>query len=144
MTKNFIGRRGQGPRASIEPCYADGEEVIRNLKTNGMYKFTVKESRNPEFNALAFVFLKNVFKYQRQYSDKEIMRDALSIAAGHIVVIAVKGGNTFFKVGSWAFDEMDDLVFRPLIAKIIEAAITMFNIPRDMPWIPKIYLEDYV
>lgn len=144
MPKNFIGRRVQGTHASIvEPCYNDGEEIVRNLKMNRMYKFTVKESRNPEFNGMAFSFLNKVFEYQSSYLDREQMRKQLSIDAGHFDHYYVQGDKICVVPRSWSFDEMDDLEFRPLIAKIVEAAIERFDIPRDADWIPNVFVEDF-
>lgn len=143
MAKNFIGRRIQGT-SYVEPCYPEGEEIIEDLKSSSMYKFTVKESRNPQFNGLAHSFLAKVFEYQNAYTERERMRKQLSIDAGHFDHYFVEGDKICVVPLSWAFDEMDELTFQPLIAKIVEAAIKRFGIPRDAEWLPDIFVEDHL
>lgn len=143
MAKNLIMKKLEGYPVALAPCYADGEDIMGKLKTTKHYKVTIKESRNPEFHKLAFAFLNNVFEYQNHYTDREMLRDALSIMAGHVHLIEIRSNRTFIKVKSWAFDEMDELEFQPLIAKIVAAAIKRFDLPPNAPWIPQIFVEDY-
>ena len=142
MAKNLIMIKTRNDRNRLEPAYEQGEEIMQSMKP-GMYKVTIKQSRNPEFHKLAFAFLNNVFEYQNHYTDREMLRDALSIMAGHVHMIEVRSNRTFIKVKSWAFDEMDELEFKPLIAKIVAAAIKRFDLPPDAPWIPHIFVEDF-
>lgn len=144
MSKSLIMRKIlDRNRIELIAAYPDGEALLEKLKQGGWYKVTVKESRNPEFHKLAFAFLGNVFEYQHDYTDREMLRTRLSIDAGHIETWEFKSGKVAIKVKSWAFDEMDELTFQPLIAKIVEAAIVRFEIPRDIEWLPDIFVEDH-
>lgn len=143
MAKSLIMRNILGT-TYLEPAYADGEAIIEKLKSSRWYKVTLKESRNPEFNGLAFSFLNKVFEYQNAYQDRERMRKQLSIDAGHYDHYFIEGDKVCVVPLSWAFDEMDELEFQPLIAKIVEAAIKRFDIPRDADWLPDIFVEDHL
>lgn len=128
---------------ALMAAYEQDERELEKLKPNNYYKVTVKLSRNPEFHKLAFAFLKDVFEWQNVYEDRELMRKQLSIDAGHFNHYFVQGDKLCVVPKSWAFDEMDELEFQPLIAKIVEAAIERFDIPRDTAWLPDIFVEDF-
>ena len=144
MSKNLIMQIGYGLQGDkvLSPAYGDGEEIMRKLKP-GQYKVTLKLSRNPEFHKLAFAFLNKVFEFQSAYTNRESMRKQLSIDADHFDHYFIEGSKICIVPRSWAFDELDEIEFQPLIAKIIEAAITRFDIPRDADWLPDIFVENF-
>ncbi len=143
MPTNLIMKKEMRNGWALVPAYANDEETIDNLKRGRWYKVTVKESRNPEFHKLGFAFLGDLFKWQNAYTDRELMRKQLSIDAGHFDHYFIKGDKICVSPRSWAFDELDELEFSELMAKIVTAAIKRFDIPPDTDWVPTIYLEDY-
>ena len=124
MVKQLIMIKTRTDRNRLEPAYAEGEELMNSLKP-GMYKVTIKQSRNPDFHRLAFAFVGKVFKYQNFYTDIQILRDALSIEAGHVDHIVLTDKLSYVRPKSWSFDDMDNLEFYALIAKIVDIAVKM-------------------
>ena len=87
----------------------------------------IKKNRNPRNHKRFFAFVKQAFDMQEFYEEIEVFRKVLQLKAGFFdLVISEKGKNVYLpKSISW--DELDEIEFRELFNRVVNAFIRDFG-----------------
>ncbi len=87
----------------------------------------IKKNRNAGNHKRFFAFVKQAFDMQEFYAEREVFRKVLQLKAGFFdLVISEKGANIYLpKSISW--DELDEIEFRELFNRVVNAFIRDFG-----------------
>jgi len=94
----------------------DGE-IIADLRKN----------RNVKNHRRFFAFIKMSFDMQDTYETIDIWRRVLQMKAGHFDEVVTEKGKLLYLPKSIAWDELDEIEFRPLFTEIVNAFIRDFG-----------------
>lgn len=111
------------------PFDAVAESELQKLKVGDVVKVEVKKLRNPKHHALYFALVAKIWENvdHRIYPSKANLHEALKFAAGiRETVINPITGEVMEKVGSIAFDEMDQTSFAEFYERICDIVAKHF------------------
>lgn len=97
-------------------------EALEPVKIGDVVMADIKRSRNPGFHRKAFEMLRTVFDNQDHFEDFDKFREWLQIKAGIVDTTIGPDGETYYKVKSLAWHNMDDIEFERTYQALISAA----------------------
>lgn len=113
---------------SFLPAHDSDLELARNLKAGEVYKFQYSKPRNYQFHKKFFALIELVFQNQEHYTDREQLREDLTVAAGywyeHNNYIT---GEVTQKAKSISFAAMDEIEFGKLYRAMLDTVIRVFG-----------------
>lgn len=139
------------------PCSEEGQELFEKVGDGELVLVEWQKTRNYENHRRFFAFLRVTFEMQDEFDNVENWRKALLIAAGHYETVitpepenksrlfdylakflggkrkeeVIEAIHDAFKIQlvpkSMAFSEMDELEFRELFSKLIDAFIKFYG-----------------
>jgi hypothetical protein len=119
----------------LAPIDDIAKEVLASYGSGEVIRARTYRARNPRHHRLFFGLLKLVFDNQQRYLSTEALRFALTIQAGYVEEIRLKGDAVALKPRSISFASMDQNEFNAFY-KAIKAAI-----PELMPELGKVDWE---
>lgn len=110
----------------------DHDDILPSWKLGDEVLADIRKPRNARLHRKAFVLLDQVWPHT-EYPTKAILRDAMTIGAGFVNMVANPlTGEVSMVPKSWAFSAMDDDEFRELYQRLIDVAIKIVgNSTRD-------------
>lgn len=109
----------------IFPTDEDGRKLIESMPQGAFCKVEYIKTRNYENHKRYFKFIDVAFDCQEFYEEKEHLRKAIQMLAGHYeeLIIVKKNGEseTHYIPKSIAFDKMDETEFQDLFKRSISA-----------------------
>jgi len=88
----------------------------------------LKKNRNFKNHRRFFAFINQAFDMQDFYDDKKVFRKVLQLKAGFFDEVISDKGKVIYLPRSIAWDEIDELEFRPLFTKVVNAFIRDFEL----------------
>jgi hypothetical protein len=92
----------------------------------------IKQARNYGNHKRMFDFVNAVFDMQDIYTNDEIFRNWLTVAAGWFNIMMYPDGTTQFFPKSWKFEEMDEEEFNRMFSAAIDAVLADERITKGM------------
>lgn len=115
----------------IFPDSEDGRLMIQSMNHGDACMVEFIKTRNYENHKRYFKFIDVAFDMQEFYEEKEHLRKAVQMLAGHFdaLVIVNKHGEpeTHYIPKSIAFDKMDENEFRELFTKSVRAFLSRYG-----------------
>lgn len=88
----------------------------------------LKKNRNPGNHRRFFSFRNATFEMQDVYDDPEVWRRHLLLNAGHVEEhISPKTGEVGYVIKSIAWDELDELEFKPIFLSVVNAFLKWYG-----------------
>lgn len=118
----------------LMPCGDLDEQAFAKLPTDRDLRVEVVAPRNIGLHRKAFALLNIVWPHTN-YPTVERLRAALTIAAGFVDdVINPITGEVVWYPKSWSFENMDDLEFRELYNRLVDAALKVVPNSKREDW----------
>ena len=112
-------------------AYDSDYEKAKKIKVNEFYEFEYKQPRNYQFHKKFFALMELVFNNQEAYSNKEDLREDLTIEAGYFRLTENIHGQTVKKAKSISFASMDETEFSELYNSIVNVIVNWLKIDKQ-------------
>jgi hypothetical protein len=106
-------------------------EDFEKIKAGTPVFCELKQPRNSRFHAKFFVLVNLLFKNQERYSDKEELREDLTIASGHYKVRYDLDGVETRKAKSISFANMDNTEFEAVYNDVVDTICKHFHFDKQ-------------
>lgn len=110
----------QGP--VLVPVMDDCEKV-----PYGEVVVEIKRNRNPKNHRRFFAFVKQAFDMQDHYDEQEVFRKVLQLKAGFFDLVVSEKGQNVYLPKSVAWDQLDEIEFKELFTRVVNAFIRDFG-----------------
>ena len=87
----------------------------------------IKKNRNPGNHKRFFAFVKQAFDMQEFYEEREVFRKVLQLKAGFFDLVISEKGKSVYLPKSISWDELDEIEFRELFGRVVNAFIRDFG-----------------
>jgi len=111
----------------LAPADDEAEEVISKLKRGECIRVKYTKPRNYEFHKKYFAMIQAMFDCQDFYTNQNIFRKVLEMAAGHFDQILTTKGTTIFLPKSISFADLDQEEFEKIYQSVITAFVERFG-----------------
>lgn len=108
MAKILLRKRLDG---SLVPMDDQAQESLKRIKAGTDCWCEVRVARDPIRHRRYFALLTLTFENQEQYTNFEIFRKAVQIAAGHVEEIITLEGEVMLQAKSICFEQLDEVGF---------------------------------
>ena len=113
---------------SFLPAHDSDLELARKLKAGEVYRFQYSKPRNYEFHKKFFALMDLVFENQENYTDRNELREDLTVAAGYwYEKTNYITGEVTKKAKSISFASMDENEFGELYRAMLDTVIKVFG-----------------
>ena len=116
---------------TFKTAYNTDYENAKKIKVGEPYEFEYKLPRNYKFHKKFFALLELVFNNQEAYTNKEDLREDLTINAGYYRLTENMQGQTVKRAKSISFASMDEAEFSELYNAIVNVVINWLKISRE-------------
>jgi len=106
-------------------------EKAKKIKIGEPYEYEYHVPRNYKFHKKFFALLELVFNNQDAYSNKEDLREDLTIEAGYYRLTENIKGQTVKRAKSISFAQMDETEFSDLYNSVVNVVINWLKISRE-------------
>lgn len=114
----------KGLGCSLHPADPESEAEIGKLGRGEVLRFTARRPRNLGHHRKFFALLQLVFDNQELYADREELRRALLIEAGHFDDVRLLDGATVRTAKSISFSAMDQAAFEAVYDSVLAVVLT--------------------
>jgi hypothetical protein len=114
----------KGLGGSLHPADPESEAEIGKLGRGEVLRFTARRPRNLGHHRKFFALLQLVFDNQELYADREELRRALLIEAGHFDDVRLLDGATVRTAKSISFSAMDQAAFEAVYDSVLAVVLT--------------------
>lgn len=87
----------------------------------------IKKNRNPGNHRRFFAFMRQAFAMQEFYDEPEVFRKVLQLKAGFFDEVITDKGKPVYLPRSIAWDELDEIEFKELFTKVVNAFMRDFG-----------------
>lgn len=108
---------------SLHPADPESEAEIGKLGRGEVLRFTARRPRNLGHHRKFFALLQLVYENQEQYADREELRRALLIEAGHFDDVRLLDGTTVRTAKSISFSAMDQSAFEAVYDGVLAVVL---------------------
>ena len=112
-------------------AYDSDHEKAKKIKVNEFYEFEYKQPRNYRFHKKFFALLELVYQNQEIYTNKDDLREDLTIEAGYYRTYENIKGNTVKKANSISFAQMDEIEFSEFYNRVIDVIVKWLQIDKQ-------------
>ena len=113
---------------SFLPAHDSDLELARQIKVGDVYRFQYSKPRNYEFHKKFFALMDLVFQNQENYTDRNELREDLTIEAGFwFEKTNYITGEVTKKAKSINFSSMDENEFGELYRAMLDTVIRVFG-----------------
>jgi hypothetical protein len=116
---------------TFKVAYDSDYEKAKKIKVNELYEVEIRQPRNIKFHNKFFALLELVYQNQEAYSNKDDMREDLTIEAGFYREVINLHGQTVKKAKSISFAKMDDFEFSELYSAFVNVVINWLKISKE-------------
>jgi hypothetical protein len=127
------------------PADEETRALGRKYKLGEVYKAEVVKPRNLKHHRLAFALLNLTYQNQDRYTNFNVFRKAVAIAAGHVDELITLDGEVLLQPRSISFDALDEVEFTPVMAAMMTVCcgILGMNAPELEAEVSKYADENY-
>jgi hypothetical protein len=111
----------------VGPTDDAGVDALKRFKLGEHVWIEVRKSRNPKFHRLYFALLNLTYSNQEQYTNFEMFRKAVQIAAGHVDELITLEGEVLLQPKSIAFDQLDELGFHSVFSETMKVCARLLG-----------------
>jgi len=115
----------------FKTAYDSDYEKAKKIKVNEFYEFEYKKPRNYEFHKKFFALVELVYQNQEAYSNKDDLREDLTVDAGFYRTATNLQGNEVKKAQSISFASMDEIEFNEFYNRFIDAVVRWLKIDKQ-------------
>ena len=112
-------------------AYDSDFEQAKKIKAGEFYEFSYSKPRNYLFHKKFFALVELVYQNQEAYSNKDDLREDLTIDAGFYRVTTNLQGNEVKKAQSISFAQMDEIEFDEFYNRFIDAVVRWLKIDKQ-------------
>jgi hypothetical protein len=112
-------------------AYDSDFEQAKKIKAGEFYEFSYSKPRNYMFHKKFFALVELVYQNQEAYSNKDDLREDLTIDAGFYRVTTNLQGNEVKKAQSISFAQMDEIEFNEFYNRFIDAVVRWLKIDKQ-------------
>ena len=112
-------------------AYDSDFEQAKKIKVGEFYEFSYSKPRNYLFHKKFFALVELVYQNQEAYSNKDDLREDLTIDAGFYRVTTNLQGNEVKKAQSISFAQMDEIEFNEFYNRFIDAVVRWLKIDKQ-------------
>lgn len=112
-------------------AYDSDFEQAKKIKAGEFYEFSYSKPRNYLFHKKFFALVELVYQNQEAYSNKDDLREDLTIDAGFYRVTTNLQGNEVKKAKSISFAQMDEIEFNEFYNRFIDAVVRWLKIDKQ-------------
>jgi hypothetical protein len=109
----------------IVPAGALDEEKLAKIPDGEPFKGSYVKNRNYGNHARFFAFIKILFDSQDKFKDENVFRRYLQCRAGYGIPVEISGVSMIMP-DSITYDRLDEIEFRKLFSRVIDAALLEF------------------
>lgn len=123
----IVCRKLMGTLRPVDPV---GEDALAKIKNNDLVMVEVKRARSIQHHRLYWALIGKVWENldQEDYPTADDLSDAIKIAAGHRVRLAMPDGSVAYSAKSIAFAKMDQTEFAAFYERVCDV-IAMHFLP---------------
>jgi len=110
---------------AIGPASAFDEQKLAKIPDGELFKGSYAKNRNLGNHARYFAFIKILFDSQDKFKDETVFRRYLQCRAGYGIPAEISGIQMIIP-DSIAYDRLDEIEFRKLFSRVIDAALLEF------------------
>ncbi len=112
-------------------AYDSDFEQAKKIKAGEFYEFSYSKPRNYMFHKKFFALVELVYQNQEAYSNKDDLREDLTIDAGFYRVTTNLQGNEVKKAKSISFAQMDEIEFNEFYNRFIDSVVRWLKIDKQ-------------
>lgn len=112
-------------------AYDSDFEQAKKIKAGEFYEFSYSKPRNYLFHKKFFALVELVYQNQEAYSNKDDLREDLTIDAGFYRVTTNLQANEVKKAQSISFAQMDEIEFNEFYNRFIDAVVRWLKIDKQ-------------
>jgi hypothetical protein len=101
------------------PADEESRLLGRKFKRDEIYRADVVKPRSYQHHKLCMALLNLTYQNQERYTNFEIFRKAVALAAGHCEVIPTIDGELLTIPGSLSYDALDEVEFTKVMAAMM-------------------------
>jgi hypothetical protein len=101
------------------PADEESRLLGRKFKRDEIYRADVVKPRSYQHHKLCMALLNLTYQNQERYTNFEIFRKAVALAAGHCEVIPTIDGELLTIPGSLSYDALDEVEFTQVMAAMM-------------------------
>lgn len=116
----------KGVDGALYPSSEQEEEYLQRFKAGEVFLVNATMKRNGKHHRLGMAMLQEVFRNQDRYTNFEAFLTEVKILTGCAETHISLDGSVFYKVGSIAFDRMDELEFGKWKSEALTAVFEHF------------------
>jgi hypothetical protein len=127
------------------PADEESRLLGRKFKRDEIYRADVVKPRSYQHHKLCMALLNLTYQNQERYTNFEIFRKAVALAAGHCEVIPTIDGELLTIPGSLSYDALDEVEFTQVMAAMMTVCcgILGMNAPELEAEVSKYADENY-
>ena len=110
----------------VVPAGALDEQKLAKIPDGELFKCSYVKARNDGNHARFFAFINILFNSQDKFKDETVFRRYLQCRAGYGIPVEI-GGVSMIMPDSIAYDRLDEIEFRKLFSRVIDAALLEFT-----------------
>lgn len=103
------------------------EKVIESMKSDQAMDISYGLPRNYGNHRRFFAFIKKTFEIQNHFDNIDKYRAWIIMKSGYCITAIAPNGVTFFLPESLAFDKMDEVTFKDMFSKSIDAFLSVWG-----------------
>lgn len=115
----------------FKTAYDSDFEKAKKIKVGDFLEYEYKKPRNYLFHKKFFSLIDLVFQNQEAYSNKDDLREDLTIEAGYFRFTENIHGQTVKKAKSISFASMDEIEFGELYNSLVNVVINWLKITKE-------------
>jgi hypothetical protein len=112
-------------------AYDSDFEQAKKIKLGEFYEFSYSKPRNYLFHKKFFALVELVYQNQEAYSNKDDLREDLTIDAGFYRTTTNLAGDTIKKAQSISFAQMDEIQFNEFYNRFIDSVVRWLKIDKQ-------------
>jgi len=117
--------------STFKLAYDSDFEQAKKIKVGEFYEFSYSMPRNYKFHKKFFALLELVYQNQEAYSNKDDLREDLTIEAGYFRLTENIKGQTVKRAKSISFAQMDEAEFSEFYSAIINVVVNWLKIDKE-------------
>jgi len=117
--------------STFKLAYDSDFEQAKKIKVGEFYEFSYSMPRNYKFHKKFFALLELVYQNQEVYSNKDDLREDLTIEAGYFRLTENIKGQTVKRAKSISFAQMDEAEFSEFYSAIINVVVNWLKIDKE-------------
>lgn len=109
------------------PADEASAEIKRRYKVGEVYKAEIVKPRSYEHHKLCMALLNLTFENQETYTNFDLFRKAVAVAAGYTIEYPDLNGEIRVEAGSLSYDSLDEVEFTKVMASMMTVCANVLH-----------------